>query len=127
MSEKCDRIARLKRLEMVLDRQFSLFGVKFGADALLGFVPIVGDAVAGGVGLYLILEARAQGARKRTMFKMLFYWLLDMTLGSVPLIGDVFDIAFRSNTRNVKLLIADLEKRASRLREMNREHNLQAA
>lgn len=110
-----------------MDRQFSVFGVKFGADALLGLVPVLGDAIAGGVGVYLILEARRQGARRWTVVKMLVNWLLDMTLGAIPLVGDIFDIAFRSNTKNVKLLIADLEKRATHLREMNREHNLQVA
>ena len=127
MSHKTDCIARLKRIETVLDRQFSLFGVKFGADALLGFVPVLGDAVAGGFGLYLILEARRHGARKWTMVRMLGNWAVDTTLGSVPIVGDVFDIAFRSNTKNVKLLIADLEQRACHLREINREHQLHAA
>ncbi len=127
MSYKCDCIARLKRLETLMDRQFSLFGVRFGADALLGFVPVVGDLAAGGIGLYLILEARRQGARKWTMVKMVGNWALDMTLGAIPLVGDIFDIAFRSNSKNVKLLIGDLEKRALELREQNREHHLRAA
>lgn len=127
MSYKCDCIARLKRLETVMDRQFSVFGVRFGADSLLGLVPVVGDLASGGIGLYLILEARRQGARKWTVAKMLMNWLLDMTLGAIPLVGDVFDVAFRSNTKNVKLLIADLEKRALQLREQNREHHLRAA
>lgn len=127
MSYKCDCIARLKRLETVMDRQFSVFGVRFGADSLLGLVPVVGDLASGGIGLYLILEARRQGARKWTVAKMLMNWLLDLTLGAIPLVGDVFDVAFRSNTKNVKLLIADLEKRALQLREQNREHHLRAA
>lgn len=127
MPNKCDCIARLKRIEMVMDRRFSVFGVKFGADAILGLVPVVGDVIAGGVGLYLILEARRVGARKWTMVRMLFNWLIDVTLGAIPLVGDIFDIAFRSNSKNVKLLIGDLERRASDLREINREHQLRAA
>ncbi len=127
MSYKTDCIARLKRIETLMDRQFSLFGIRFGADALLGFVPVVGDLVAGGVGVYLILEARRQGARKWTVVKMIGNWALDMTLGAIPIIGDMFDIVFRSNSKNVKLLIGDLEQRACHLREMNREHNLHLA
>lgn len=127
MPNKCDCIARLKRIEMVMDRRFSLFGVKFGADALLGFIPVIGDAIAGAVGLYLILEARRVGARKWTIVRMLSNWLIDVTLGAIPLVGDIFDIAFRSNSKNVKLLIGDLERRASDLREINREHQLRAA
>jgi hypothetical protein len=52
---------------------------------------------------------------------MVLNWLIDTGLGAVPLIGDLFDIAFRSNTKNVRLLIGDLEKRAGELREVNRE------
>ena len=48
-------------------------------------------------------------------------------IGSIPIVGDLFDIAFKSNTKNVKLLIADLEKRAVQLREVNREQRLAAA
>lgn len=127
MPNKCDCIARLKRIEMVMDRRFSLFGVKFGADAIVGLVPVVGDVVTGGIGLYLILEARRAGARKWTMVKMLTNWLIDVTIGAIPLLGDIFDVAFRSNSKNVKLLISDLERRASHLRERNREQQLQAA
>jgi hypothetical protein len=58
---------------------------------------------------------------------MLVNWGIDFTVGLIPIVGDIFDIAFKSNTRNVKLLIADLETRAVELREVNREQRLAAA
>jgi hypothetical protein len=122
MVNKCDGVARLRKLEHRLDRQFSIFGIQFGIDGIIGLVPVVGDIFTGAMGLYLILEARRLGARRWTVARMLANWALDLSLGAVPVLGDVFDIAFRSNTKNLRLLIADLEKRASELREVNREH-----
>jgi len=127
MRNKCDGVARLKRLEQRLDRQFSLFGVRFGLDGLLGLVPVLGDAISAAMGLYLILEARRLGARRWTMARMLINWSIDSGLGAIPVVGDIFDIAFRSNTKNLRLLIADLERRADELREVNREQMRAAA
>ncbi len=121
MPNKCDDVSRLKRLEQRLDRQFSLFGIKFGLDGIIGLVPVAGDVVTAGLGLYLILEARRLGATRWTMARMLINWGVDAGVGAVPVLGDVFDIAFKSNTKNIRLLISDLEKRAGALREVNRE------
>ena len=127
MPNKCDGVARLKRLEQTLDRKFSLFGIQFGLDGLFGLVPVLGDVVSAGMGLYLILEARKLGAQRWTVVKMLINWALDLGLGAIPVLGDIFDIMFKSNSKNLKLLIADLERRAGELREVNREHMRAAA
>jgi hypothetical protein len=121
MVNKCDGVARLKKLEQRLDRQFSLFGVQFGFDGIIGLVPVVGDVFTGAMGLYLILEARRLGAQRWTMARMLVNWALDFGLGAIPIVGDFFDIAFKSNSKNLRLLIGDLEKRAVELREEKRE------
>lgn len=127
MVNKCDGVARLKKLEQRLDRQFSLFGVQFGWDGIIGLVPFVGDLVTGAMGLYLILEARRLGAKRWTMARMLINWALDFGLGAIPVLGDLFDIIFKSNSKNLRLLIADLEKRAVELREVKREQMRAAA
>jgi hypothetical protein len=127
MLTKCDGVARLKKLEQRLDRQFSFLGVQFGLDGIIGLVPVVGDVFTGAMGLYLILEARRLGAKRWTMARMLVNWALDFGLGAIPVLGDFFDIAFKSNTKNLRLLIADLEKRAVELREVNREQMRVAA
>lgn len=121
MRSKCDGVARLKQLEAKLDRRFSVLGVKFGYDGIVGLIPGVGDIVTGALGLYLILEAHRLGARRWTMLRMLLNWAIDFGVGAVPVVGDIFDIAFKSNSRNIRLLIADLERRATKLREANRE------
>jgi hypothetical protein len=128
MTNKCDDVARLKKLEQRLDRQFSVFGFRFGMDGLSGLVPVAGDLLAAAMGLYLINEARRLGATRITIARMMGNWGIDLALGAFPVVGDLFDFAFRSNTRNVRLLIADLERRAGELREVNREqHQLRVA
>jgi Domain of unknown function (DUF4112) len=125
MPNKCDDVARLKRLAQALDSQFSIGGVKFGLDGIIGLVPVLGDIVTGAIGLYVINEARRLGASRWAMARMYMNWGLDVTIGAIPVVGDIFDIAWKSNTKNLKMLIADLEKRAVELREVNREHKLQ--
>lgn len=127
MPSRCDGVAKLKRLEQRLDRQFSVFGVQFGLDGIIGLVPVLGDVITGVMGLYIILEARRLGATRWTMARMLLNWTIDFGLGALPIVGDIFDIAFKSNTKNVRLLISDLEKRAVELREVNREQTRAAA
>ncbi len=127
MPSKCDGVAKLKKLEQRLDRKFSLFGIQFGLDAIGGLVPILGDIVTSATGLYIIHQSSKLGATRGTVTRMLVNWGIDFAVGLVPIVGDVFDIAFKSNTRNVKLLIADLETRAVELREVNREQRLAAA
>lgn len=127
MPTKCDGVAKLKKLEQRLGRQFSIFGVRFGTDAIIGLVPIAGDVITSLTGLYIIHQARKLGASEWTISRMFVNWGIDTGVGLLPVVGDVFDIAFKSNTKNVKLLIADLEKRAVELREVNREQRLAAA
>lgn len=104
-------LVRLKALEQLLDRQFSIAGVQFGIDSIIGLVPVVGDIITGAMGLYVISEARRIGVSRWTMARMYTNWGIDVTVGAIPILGDMFDLAFKSNTKNVKLLIAELERR----------------
>ena len=127
MPNKCDGVAKLKKLEQRLDRKFSVLGVEFGTDAIVGLVPVLGDIITSITGLYIIHESSKLGATRWTITRMLVNWGIDAGVGLIPVVGDIFDIMFKSNTKNVKLLIADLEKRAVELREVNREHLRAAA
>ncbi|MEQ1782831.1 MAG: DUF4112 domain-containing protein [Hyphomonadaceae bacterium] len=127
MPNKCDGVAKLKKLEQRLDRRFSLFGVQFGTDAIVGLIPIVGDVLTSATGLYIIHQSSKLGASKLAITRMFINWGVDFAVGLIPVVGDIFDFAFKSNTKNVKLLIADLEARAVELREVNREQRLAAA
>jgi len=127
MPNKCNGVAKLKKLEQRLDRQFSIFGIQFGLDGVIGLIPVAGDIITSALGLYLIIEARRLGATRWTIAKMLLNWGIDFGLGAIPLVGDIFDIMFKSNAKNLRLLIGDLERRAVELREVNREQMRAAA
>ncbi len=127
MPNKCDGVAKLKKLEQRLDRKFSVLGVEFGTDAIVGLVPVIGDIITSITGLYIIHQSSKLGATRWTITRMLINWSIDAGVGLIPVVGDIFDVMFKSNTKNVKLLIADLEKRAVELREVNREQLRAAA
>ena len=102
-----DRLARL------LDSQFRIpgTGMRFGIDSIIGLVPGVGDVLSGGLGLYIVSRARREGAPWLLILRMLWNLLVDTLLGSIPIVGDLFDFGFQANLKNVKLLQGFLEKR----------------
>ena len=101
--------------------------VPVGLYRLSKVAPVLGDIVTAATGLYIIHQSSKLGASKLAITRMFINWGIDTAVGLVPVVGDVFDIMFKSNTKNVKLLIADLEARAVELREVNREQRLAAA
>lgn len=103
---------RLEALERVLERGFTVPGTKqpFGLDALVGLIPIAGDLIAGALGLYMVWEARNLGMSKFQLARMLANVGFDTAIGAIPLAGDMFDVMFRSNTRNLKLILKHMDK-----------------
>jgi len=101
---------RLMTLPRLMDGLFEIpvLRRKVGLDALIGLVPVVGDLVSAGVGLYLVLEARELGASRWLLARMVGNLLLDFLVGVVPLLGDYFDVLFRAHQRNLKLLQKEL-------------------
>jgi hypothetical protein len=103
---------RIDVLERVLERALVVPGLNrgIGLDAVMGFVPVAGDIVAGVMGLYLVWEARNLGLSKLVIARMLWNVGVDTTLGAIPVVGDVFDLLFRSNTRNLRLIRKHLDR-----------------
>ena len=101
-----DRIARIDALATLLDTAFILPGtnVRFGLDALIGLVPGIGDAVTTAMSLYIVHEARQLGAPRHLLLRMLANVALDGIVGAVPVVGDAFDVLWRANRRNMRLL-----------------------
>jgi hypothetical protein len=104
-----DRLIVLARL---MDSAITLPGVRrgFGLDALLGLVPIAGDAVSAAMGLYSIVQARELGASRWLQARMVGNLLIDAALGAVPIAGDVADVFFRAHRRNLELLQRELKE-----------------
>ncbi len=106
------RIARLEVLAKLLDVAFVVPGTKirYGIDGLIGLIPIVGDVITTAISLWLVREARALGAPWHVTARMLGNVAVDGVVGLVPLAGDAFDVMFRANIRNMRLLRRWMDK-----------------
>ena len=99
----------LERLAWLMDRAFHIPGtrIRVGLDALLGLLPIGGDVLTGLVQAGLVLVALRHYKVPRTVAaRMAANVLIDIAVGAIPLLGDLFDIGFKANTRNIQLLEA---------------------
>lgn len=107
-----ERIARIDALARLLDTAFILPGtnIRFGLDALIGLVPGVGDIITTAMSLYIVHEAHQLGAPGHLVMRMISNVTLDGIFGAVPLVGDAFDVVWRSNRRNMRLLQAWLDR-----------------
>jgi len=103
---------RVEAMETVLERAFALPGTRMrvGLDSVIGLIPVVGDLVTAAMGAWLIWEARNLGMSKFHLARMAGNVGFDTLVGAIPLAGDLFDFAFRSNTRNVRMLKRWLDK-----------------
>jgi hypothetical protein len=99
-------LARLDALSRLFDIAFAIPGtnVRFGVEAVLRLVPGVGDVAASALSCYLVYEARRLDVPPRVMVRMLANVAIEGLIGAVPWLGDAFDVAFRANRRNVRLL-----------------------
>ena len=103
---------RIEMMEQVLERSFTLpvLNRKVGLDFALGLVPMIGDIITGALGLYIVWEARNLGMSKLQLARMAANVGFDSLLGAVPLAGDAFDLFWRSNTRNLRIIRKHLDK-----------------
>jgi hypothetical protein len=109
---QAERLARLDRLARTMDAAFAIPGtkIKVGADAVLGLVPAVGDLVAKVASVYILYEAHQLGVPKFKLIRMSGNVLVDLVFGVVPLAGDVFDVFWRANMRNLGIVRDHIEK-----------------
>ena len=106
------RLARLEALSKLLDVAFIVPGtnIRYGIDGLIGLIPVVGDIITTAISLWLVREARGLGAPWHITARMLGNVALDGVVGLVPIAGDAFDVMFRANVRNVRMLQRWLDK-----------------
>lgn len=97
---------RLENLAMLMDNSIPLPGLKtrVGIDPLIGLLPWFGDAIGALISSYIIAAAARLGAPKAVLIKMAFNVTMDAFIGAIPGIGDLFDFAWKANSRNVRLL-----------------------
>ena len=111
-----ERVERLQRLAQFMDSAMTIPGtnLRIGADSIVGLIPGIGDTLALAPGLYIIGTAWQMGASNRTLGRMGANAAIDYVVGSIPLLGDLFDAGFKSKLKNVALLREDLTKKAAR-------------
>jgi C4-dicarboxylate transporter len=100
------RLDRLDSLSRLLDIAFTVPGtnIRFGAEAIMRLVPGIGDAAASALSCLILYEAHRLGVPRRVMIRMAGNVAIEAAAGAVPVIGDLFDVAFRANRRNVRIL-----------------------
>ena len=101
-----DRLRWVERIARLLDSQFRLPGTtfRFGLDPVLGLLPVVGDLSTTAVSVLLLLTMLRHGASGAVVLRMALNILIDTLVGGIPILGNVFDFAYKSNERNVALL-----------------------
>jgi hypothetical protein len=105
-SKDLDKVKnQLDQIAWFLDNAFKVPGVnwRFGAEALIGLIPGAGDIISGTIGLMLLFRAFQFKLPKIVILRMIVNTLLDITIGAIPFLGDVFDFIFKSNSRNMAL------------------------
>ncbi|UAK23323.1 DUF4112 domain-containing protein [Sphingomonas nostoxanthinifaciens] len=103
---------RVETMEHLLERMFIIPGINrpVGLDVMLDAIPIAGDLIGAALGAWMVWEARNLGMSKWQMTRMLGNVGFDALLGAIPWIGAVPDFFFRSNTRNLKIILRHLDR-----------------
>jgi len=114
-TQQLSQVERLRALSRLLDSAFTIPGTRyrFGLDPVIGLVPGLGDAVSAVFSGYIILQASRLGAPQSVVTRMIANVALDTLVGWVPVLGDLFDVAWKSNLRNMALLDSHLQQPAA--------------
>ena len=115
MSRQLTSNEHLDYVAALLDDIFRIPGTKirFGLDALIGWVPGIGDAMAGIASFLIVFAAWRRGVRSITLVRMIANVVLETTMGAIPVAGDVFHVFWKANRRNYQLLIREREQPGS--------------
>ena len=108
-------LRRLDSLSYLLDNSIRVPGTnaRFGADAVIGLIPGFGDAAGALMSAYIVLQAARLGAPVASLMRMLLNVGIEALFGAVPVLGDLFDAAFKANARNVAILRGELDRPGS--------------
>jgi len=107
-----DALNEVETLAWLLDNSIPVPGTggrRIGADAIVGLVPVVGDLLSAGVGLFVVWRGSRHGLPRVVVARMLANSAIDLAIGSIPVLGDAFDLWFKANTRNLRLMRRHLE------------------
>jgi hypothetical protein len=112
-TERARSLAEIEAIAWLLDNSIPVPGTggrRLGIDALIGLVPGIGDLLSGAIGLVVVWRGSRMGVPRVVVARMLANTLLDLAIGSIPVIGDAFDLWFKASTRNLGLVRGWLER-----------------
>lgn len=114
-SSRQTALRRLDALSHLLDNSIPVPGTnaRFGLDAVIGLIPGVGDAAGSVISAYVVVQAARLGASVPTLMRMLLNVGVEAVAGAVPVLGDLFDAAWKANARNVALLKREMDQPGS--------------
>jgi Domain of unknown function (DUF4112) len=120
--DKAASLQRLRSLAHLLDNAIGIPGTRFriGIDPLIGLLPGGGDLVAAAFSVYIVWEAARLGLPRSTVTQMVSNLVLDAVGGTVPMLGDLLDVAWKANSKNVALLEAHLASSSEPLRKQKK-------
>jgi hypothetical protein len=112
LADRARSLKRLQRIAHVMDAAIAIPGtrIRVGVDSALGIVPGAGDVLGLAIAGFALMEAWRLGAPPRLLARMIGNVAIDTGLGAIPVAGDIFDVFFKSNTRNLKLLLDHLQR-----------------
>ncbi|MBB4641969.1 DUF4112 domain-containing protein [Rhizorhapis suberifaciens] len=104
--------SRIEAMEALLEGVFTIPGTRrrVGLDSIIGLVPVVGDIATAAMGAWIIWEARNLGMSKFQLARMAANVGVDTALGAIPFVGDAFDLFFKSNSKNLRIIKRHLDK-----------------
>jgi Domain of unknown function (DUF4112) len=110
---RADSLARITALPKLLDSAFVIPGLnrRVGFDAIIGLIPGIGDAVSTLLASYIIWEARQLGLPRWKIARMIGNVAVDTAIGAIPVAGDAFDLFFKANERNLRIVHEHLKRR----------------
>ena len=110
-SKQISKLSKLRRVSRLLDNAIAIPGTKirFGLDPIIGLLPGGGDTITGGIAAYIVVEAARMGVPREILGKMVTNILIDSFAGTVPVVGDLFDLGWKANVKNIELLEKHLD------------------
>jgi len=106
------QIDQLDTLAQLMDNAFEIPGTKirFGVDSFIGLIPVLGDTISVAVSAFIMSYAKQINLPRHKVWLMRFNVFMDWLIGIIPFIGDAFDVGWKANLRNIKIMRDHIEK-----------------
>ncbi len=107
-----ETLAKLQKLSRLMDKAFVIpgTGIRFGVDSIVGLIPVVGDSLTAAVSGYIYSFARQAGVPWHKRMLMIWNIFIDWLIGLIPFFGDIFDVGFKANSKNVDIITTHVER-----------------